>query len=122
MRKKTGIRRLLYAAKHSSNGFISALNSEAAFRQEFIAVSVLAILSFWLPVTALEQVLLLSTLVMVLIVELINSAIECLADQISGEWHLLIKKAKDYGSLAVLLTLLISASIWLTILLPKFNF
>ncbi|MCX4189623.1 diacylglycerol kinase [Methylophaga sp. OBS3] len=122
MQKKTGITRLLYAAKHSSNGFISALNSEAAFRQEFIAVSVLAILSFWLPVTALEQVLLLSTLVMVLIVELINSAIECLADQISSEWHLLIKKAKDYGSLAVLLTLLISASIWLTILLPKFNF
>lgn len=114
--------RLLFAFLHSKNGLISALQHEAAFRQEFACFVVLTVLSFWLPVTSVEQVLMLASLILVLIVELLNSAIESLADEISRQWLPLIKRAKDYGSLAVLLTLLIAVAIWLVILLPAFTF
>lgn len=80
---------------------------------------VLTTVSFFLPVTAIEQVLMVGSLVMVLIVELLNSSIECLADRITNAWDPLIKRAKDYGSLAVLFALLVSTSIWLTILMSN---
>lgn len=80
---------------------------------------VLTTASFFLPITAIEQVLMVGSLVMVLIVELLNSSIECLADRITSAWDPLIKRAKDYGSLAVLFALLVSTAIWLTILMSN---
>jgi len=122
LQKKTGINRLLFAFKHSKNGLMSALQYEAAFRQELVCFIMLTVLSFWLPITSVEQILMLASLILVLIVELLNSAIESLADRISMQWHPLIERAKDYGSLAVLLALLIAVAIWLVILLSKFTF
>lgn len=119
MQKQKGLKRIALASVHSMSGFKAAILNEAAFRQEFFVFMALSFITFLLPISVIEQSLMMASLTFVLIVELLNSAIECLSDLITKEWDPLIKRAKDYGSLAVLLSLLIATLIWLVILLPE---
>lgn len=116
MEKNTGIRRLILAAAYSWQGLKSALRHEEAFRQEFLAFVLLGALSFVLDVTSLERLLLIASLVLVMIVEVLNSAIETVVDRVSTDRHKLSGRAKDYGSLAVLLSIFVAAACWLVIL------
>lgn len=116
IKKHTGIKRLFYATTYSWNGLRSALKNEAAFRQEFLVFIILTVCTFLFDVTAIERIALISSLLMVLILELVNSAIECVVDRVGMDWHPLSGRAKDYGSLAVLLGLVIAAGIWIGIL------
>ncbi len=117
MAKNTGIMRLVYASQYSWQGFRSALVNEAAFLQEFIGLILLSGLSFFLDVSNYERAAMIISLILILIVEILNSAIECIVDRISDEHHILSGRAKDYGSLAVLLTILIAITIWTVILI-----
>lgn len=117
MGNKSGLIRLIYAGKYSWQGLCSAIKHEVAFRQEFIVFTILAFSSFFFDITGLERLALIGSIVIVLIVELLNSAIECAIDRISIEHHVLSGRAKDYGSLAVLLSLLLAISIWVVILI-----
>jgi len=114
--KNKGLTRLIYACRYSWKGLISALKNEAAFRQEAIAFIVLAFVSFFFDVTAIERLALIASLIFILIVELLNSAIECVVDRIGTEHHVLSGRAKDYGSLAVLLSILLACATWWIIL------
>lgn len=118
MKKHTGCKRLLYALGYSMQGLVAALRFETAFRQAFLLLLVAGGLSFFLPVTSVERLALIAVLLLVLMIEALNSAIECVVDRISLEPHLLSGRAKDYGSLAVLIALIIALSTWLTILWP----
>lgn len=117
MQKNTGIKRLIYASLYSWQGFKSALLNEAAFLQEFIAVLFLAGLSFMLDVSSYERLAMIVSLIFILIVEILNSAIECVVDRINSEHHLLSGRAKDYGSLAVLISICIAIATWAVILI-----
>ena len=114
---KTGLRRLLNAMGYSWAGLRAAYQHESAFRQEFWLGLILVPLGFYLGNTAIERVLMVGSLLLVLIVELLNSAIEASVDRISLEHHLLIKRAKDMGSAAVLLSLLNVVLTWTLLLL-----
>ena len=109
---KTGLRRVLNAAGYSLEGLAAAARYEDAFRQELILFAVLAPLALWLGKSGLERALLIGCLLLVLIVELLNSAIEAAVDRISFENHRLAKRAKDIGSAAVMLSLVNAALIW----------
>lgn len=113
---KTGLRRLLNAMGYSWAGLRAAYKHESAFRQEFWLGLILVPLGFYLGDTAIERVLMVGSLLLVLIVELLNSAIEASVDRISLEHHLLIKRAKDMGSAAVLLSLLNVVMTWALLL------
>ncbi len=117
MKKNTGLKRLFFAFVYSMQGLYAGLRHESAFRQEFILLIILATVSFFLDVTALERFAMISVLLAVLIVEALNSAIECVVDRVSTDVHKLSGRAKDYGSIAVLLTLIIAAGTWILILL-----
>ena len=117
LKGKTGLRRLMNATKYSAQGFRGAWQTEEAFRQEACAMLPIAVL---LPVTIIEKLLLILGLFIVLIVEILNSAIEAVVDRFGGEIHPLSGKAKDLGSAAVLLALTICAIIWCTILVSNF--
>ncbi|PHS71617.1 MAG: diacylglycerol kinase [Methylophaga sp.] len=117
MEKNTGIKRLLYASIYSWQGFRAALTNEAAFRQEFIVVILLGSLSFFLDISIYERLAMIISLVLILIIEILNSAIECIVDRVGTEHHDLSGRAKDYGSFAVFLSLFIAITIWITILL-----
>ena len=117
MKKNSGIMRFFYASLYSWQGFRAALINEAAFRQEFIALILLSVLSFYLDVSAYERLAMIISLIFILIIEILNSAIECVIDRVSIEHHELSGRAKDYGSLAVLLSLLIAIAIWAVILI-----
>jgi diacylglycerol kinase (ATP) len=117
MEKNRGIKRLLFALVYSWQGLISALKHEEAFRQEFFAFVFLTAISFYLDVTAVERLLMISSVVLVMIVEVLNSAIETVVDRVSTDKHKLSGRAKDYGSFAVLMTILIATATWLTILI-----
>ena len=116
MDKKTGIVRILFAFKHSGKGFKFLITKEAAFQQEFILAAVLAPLSFFISQSLSELLLLLMSLVLVLIVEILNTAIEATVDRIGQEYHELSGLAKDLGSMAVLISLLFAAGVWVTFL------
>ncbi len=117
MKKKKGFTRLFYAAKYSMQGFKSALLNEVAFRQEMILIVFMTCISFLFDITGLERLFLIGSIMMVLLVELLNSAIECIVDRVSLEHHELSGRAKDYGSLAVFLSLCIAVATWLVVLL-----
>ncbi len=108
----TGLKRIINASKYSWLGLKAAFNHEAAFRQELLLTLVLVPAAIYLGKTLFEIAILLSTLVLVLIVELINSAIEAIVDRISDEHHELSGRAKDLGSAAVLLALLLMSICW----------
>ena len=108
----TGLKRVFKAAIYSKQGFISAFKSEAAFRQELGLCLALAFSLFYLELGHLEKLFLLSTLAIVLITELLNSAIEAIVDLASPEFHELAGKAKDIGSSAVFVSLSLAGLSW----------
>jgi len=117
----TGLKRIILAAGYSAKGLRAAFIHEAAFRQELLLALILIPLACWLDVDATQRLLLIASLVLVLIVELLNSAIEAVVDRIGPEHHELSGRAKDIGSAAVLLTLLLGAWIWGSILWVQFG-
>ena len=114
---KTGIARIIDAAGYSWLGFKAAFKHEAAFRQELFLSLFLIPASFWLGDSAIEIALLLGSLFLVLIVEILNSAIEAVVDRFGSERHELAGRAKDMGSAAVFLALSNVAVIWGIIIL-----
>lgn len=120
MKSKGGLTRLLNALRYSAQGLRAALRHEAAFRQELAIALPLACLAPWLAHDALHALLLIGVWVAVVVVELLNSAIEALADAQSLELVPLLGRAKDLGSAAVLLTLLFALAVWLQALVTRF--
>jgi diacylglycerol kinase (ATP) len=116
---ETGLKRILSATRNSMAGLREALRCEDAFRQELILALVLIPLAFWVGTSAIERALLIGSVLLVLIVELVNSAVEATVDRISFENHRLAKRAKDIGSAAVLLTLFNAALIWGLIVIER---
>jgi diacylglycerol kinase (ATP) len=117
---RTGLARVLNACRYSLHGFASAYRHEEAFRQEVWLAAVLLPLAFVFDVTRVERAAMLASVLFVLIVELLNSAIEAAVDRISLDRHRLSKRAKDAGSAAVFLSLVNVAVVWGLILLPRF--
>ena len=114
---RTGLRRLMNATRYSVEGFVSAYRHEDAFRQEVLIAALLIPLACWLDVSGVERALMIASVLLVLIVELINSAIEAAVDRVSFENHRLAKRAKDIGSAAVMLSLVNAGLVWLFIIL-----
>jgi diacylglycerol kinase (ATP) len=113
-----GLTRAWHAAKNSWCGIVYAFEEESAFRQELTLLIVLAPVALLLPISPIEKCVLVSSLIMVLVVELLNSSVEAAIDRISFDHHDLSKRAKDFGSAAVMLTLFITALLWATICIP----
>lgn len=118
-KSRTGLDRLWHAARYSMDG-LRAGWGQTAFRQEVLAALVLLPAALWLGQSWLEVTLLGGSVVLVLVVELLNSGIEAAIDRIGPEWHLLSKQAKDMGSAAVLLSVLLCAGIWVAALFQRF--
>lgn len=110
-KSRTGLHRMWHATLYSIAG-LRAGWTETAFRQEAIAAIVLLPLSLWVGQSWVECALLAGSVLLVLIVELLNSGIEASIDRVGLQWHLLSKRAKDLGSAAVLLSLLLCIAIW----------
>lgn len=113
-----GLRRLINAFGYSRDGFAAAWQHEAAFREELLLAAIAIPAGLWLGQTGIERALLVGTILIVLIVELLNSAIEAVVDRVSAERHELSKRAKDIGSAAVLVTLMLTVAVWALILIP----
>lgn len=109
---RTGLDRIIHAAGYSWAGLKAAYTGESAFRQETWLCILAAPLAFWLANTWEQAALLLGSLFVVIIVELLNSAIEAVVDRVSFERHDLSKRAKDIASAAVLMALLLAAGVW----------
>jgi len=114
------IGRIVRAGSYSVSGLRAALRKEAAFRQEVILVAVLAPLGAWLGHDGIERLLLIGSLMLVLIVELLNSAVEATVDRISKKHHKLSGRAKDMGSAAVYLSLLLAILTWALVLFDHY--
>ena len=115
--KRSGFTRLYFAIIYSCRGIKAAFSSEAAVRQEIVAMALLLPIVLILDVTNSERVLLLFSLFIVLITELLNTAVEKLSDHVSTDMHELIGKAKDIGSAAVFISLILALVTWGIILL-----
>lgn len=115
--KAPGIARIINAFGYSYAGLKAAYQSEAAFRQELVLVAIGIALSCWLDVPSIARALMIASLLLILLVELINTAVETTIERISTEQHPLSKKAKDLGSAAVLLALINAVVAWTVILL-----
>lgn len=113
-----GFGRVVKAFGYSIDGLGGTWRTEGAFRQEVIIAAVLIPISCFLPVTMLEHALLIASVLMVLVVELLNSGMEAAIDRISMEPHPLAKKAKDTGSAAVLVSIVIAMLVWGAVLFP----
>jgi diacylglycerol kinase (ATP) len=113
---KTGLRRIWNAFHYSVDGIAAAFRHEDAFRQEALVALVLIPIALLVPATGIGRALLIGSVLLVLIVELLNSAVEATVDRISLENHRLAKRAKDLGSAAVLLSLLNLAVVWTLVL------
>jgi len=114
---KTGLRRLINACGYSIEGFAAAFKHEDAFRQEVFLAAVLIPLGFYLGKSSVDKAMMVTSVLLLLIVELLNSAIEAAVDHTSTEHNSLAKQAKDIGSAAVFLALTILATTWGLILL-----
>lgn len=114
----SGLQRILNATSYSLAGFKAAFQNEAAFRQIILINSLLIPLSFFMPVSRVEQVLMIVVCLLAIIVELINSAIEAVVDRVSMAQHPLSKNAKDMGSAAQFVALAIIALTWGACLIP----
>lgn len=110
--------RIVKAAQYSEQGFRSAWRDEAAFRQELVLVLLLAPLTLWLPLPRIDTVLLLALMGLVLVAELLNSGLEAIVDMASPDIHPLAAKAKDCGSAAVFVALVVMAGAWLALAGP----
>ncbi|MDD2608960.1 MAG: diacylglycerol kinase [Giesbergeria sp.] len=118
-KSRTGLQRLWHATRYSLHG-LRAGWAEPAFRQEAIAAVLLLPTAYWLGHNWLEVALLAGCVVLLMVVELLNTGIEAAIDRIGPEWHPLSKRAKDMGSAAVLLTLLLCIGIWTGAILQRF--
>ena len=116
----TGVRRIIRATRFSAQGLAQAWRHEAAFRQELVLVIVMAPAALWLGQSIVERSLLIAVLLLVLIVELLNSAIEAAIDRHGDEQHDLSGRAKDMGSAAVFISLLLVALVWGAVAWQKF--
>ncbi|MBY6190070.1 diacylglycerol kinase [Microbulbifer agarilyticus] len=116
---KTGISRLIDATEYSRQGLLATWRNEAAFRQEVSLAVILIPAALWLGESGVERALLIGVTLLVMIVELMNSAVEAVVDRIGPEKHPLSKIAKDTGSAAVSISLLLWVSTWACILLPR---
>ncbi|AXA94297.1 diacylglycerol kinase [Massilia sp. YMA4] len=119
-KSKSGLKRILSAFFYSVDGLKSAWRHEHAFRQELTLFVVGGIVAMLLPISAFQKLALVGVLVIVLIVELINSAIEAVVDRISLQRHPLSKNAKDFGSAAVLLSCGLALATWVVVLFNRF--
>ena len=119
-KSRTGLSRVWHATGYSLEG-LRAGWGETAFRQEALAAMVLLPLALWLGRGWVETALLAGSVLLVMIVELLNTGIETAIDRIGPEWHDLSKRAKDMGSAAVLLSLLLAGGIWITALFQRFS-
>lgn len=114
---KTGLTRVWNAFHYSMAGLAAAYRNEDAFRQEVWLAAVLLPLALWLPVGAVGKALMIGSVLLVIIVELVNSGLEATVDRISLEHHHLAKRAKDIGSAAVFVALLNVVAVWSLVLL-----
>lgn len=114
--KLLNIRRILNAFKHSYDGFIAAFKSEIAFKQDLVVFVIFTTLAAILDIPTLHKIALFSSLLFILFAELVNTAIETTINRISTEYHELSKKAKDIGSMLVLLSFINAIIWWLGIL------
>lgn len=115
---KKGLTRLWNALGYSRDGIAAAWHHEAAFREEILLATIAIPLAFYLGKTGVERALLLGSIILILIVEILNSAVEAVVDKASPEMHDLAKRAKDMGSAAVLFSLINAATIWACVLWP----
>jgi diacylglycerol kinase (ATP) len=113
----TGIKRIINATGYSWKGICSAYKHEAAFRQELWLAAILVPAGIFLGATLLDKAMLVSSVLFVLVVELLNSAIESVVDRVGDEHHELAGRAKDMGSAAVLFALVITAIVWAAVLI-----
>ncbi len=113
---KTGLRRIWNALSYSLDGLSAAFRHEDAFRQEVFLAAILIPVAFFMPAGGTGKALMIAAVLLVLIVELLNSAIEAAVDRISLENHLLAKRAKDIGSAAVFLSLINVPVVWFLVL------
>ena len=113
---QTGFKRIAKAAGYSWRGLCSTFRHESAFRQELAVSVVLVPLAFWLGNDSAARALMIGSVFMVLVVELLNSAIEAAIDRVGGERHLLSARAKDMGSAAVLVSIVNAVIIWVLLL------
>lgn len=118
---RTGLERIVRATGYSVEGLQAAYRGESAFRQEFWLAAVMLPAAFWLGRSWVEVALLAGSVMLVLIVELLNSGIEAAIDRVSFEMHDLSKRAKDLASAAVLLSLLLCGGVWLAALWQRFG-
>lgn len=116
----TGFDRILRAAGHSASGLRAAYTGESAFRQECWLAVLMLPASLWLGQGWVEVALLAGSVLLVMIVELLNSGIEAIVDRVSYDWHELSKRAKDLGSAAVMLSLMLCGGIWAMALARRF--
>lgn len=114
---KTGLQRVWNAFHYSMAGLRAAFMHEDAFRQEALLAALLIPLACWLPVSAVGRAMMIASVLLVLIVELLNSAIEAVVDRVSLDRHHLSKRAKDIGSAAVLLALINVVVVWACVVL-----
>jgi diacylglycerol kinase (ATP) len=117
-KSRGGLKRLAAASSYSLNGLRAAWRQEASFRQEVIIGLLLVPVAWWLAPSPAQALVLVGAIVFVWMMELVNSAIEALADAVTLERHPLIGRAKDIGSAAVLLGLVLAGGVWLTVLWP----
>ena len=117
----TGLTRIIKAAGYSWKGVRAAWLNEAAFRQESVAVILAIIIACWLDVDTITRVLLIGSVVLVMIVEILNSAIEAVVDRIGTDFHELSGRAKDMGSAAVLISILLALATWGILLWPYYR-
>ena len=116
----TGIRRIIGATRFSAQGLAYAFRNEAAFRQELALMVVLTPFAFWLGQSTIERLLLILTLLIALIVELLNAAIEATVDRIGDDHHRLAGAAKDMGSAAVSISLVVVVATWSAVAWERF--
>jgi diacylglycerol kinase (ATP) len=112
----TGLTRIIKAAGYSWKGLKAAWINEAAFRQEGVAAVIAIAIACWLDVDPITRILLIGSVVLVMIVEILNSAIEALVDRVGTDYHELSGRAKDMGSAAVLIAIILAAVTWVTLL------
>jgi diacylglycerol kinase (ATP) len=118
---ETGVRRIISAAAYSAKGFRAAWKHEASFRQELVLAVLLTPAAIWLGRSIVEQAMLIGVCLLVLIVELLNSAIETAIDRIGSEQHELSGRAKDIGSAAVFVSLVLVVVVWAAIAWERFS-
>jgi diacylglycerol kinase (ATP) len=121
LKGKRGAQRVLNALRYSLDGLQAAWVGEDAFRQELVLALIMVPAAILLPVGLVERLLLIGTVFLVLIVELLNTAVEAAIDRHSFEINPLAKRAKDLGSAAVMMALLLTAGVWIAILWARFG-